>query len=307
MLLTHDFTGKRLSLNSSYTYQVRATLAEELSEPSNAVNVVTQSGVPTGLSAATTTTSVSLNWTAPNGAAPDSYNVYRDGGLTPIATGLGSTNYLDDGRTPNTAYDYSVTAVFSGLESAAAELAAMAVTDIDTPNLNVNEAATTTGSVTMSWSDNNPDTVSYEVSGGGTCNVVGNTATCAELDSNQTYNFTVTAEGLNAQSAVSNIESERTLLSFSLLWNDVFKSRQDVCASCHGSTDPSTGNLNFHDEDTARTTLDDKNASTVINCVNNGCPAGNGGLEMTDEANENDFNASEQSLITTWYSDGTQP
>ena len=64
---------------------------------------------PTGLAVTgTTTTSVSLSWTAVTGAA--SYHVYRNGTLAGTATG---TTYTDTGRTASTSYTYTVAAVDS--------------------------------------------------------------------------------------------------------------------------------------------------------------------------------------------------
>jgi RHS repeat-associated protein len=74
----------------------------------------------TGLSVAWSQANVQLNWSAmpPTVTDFDHFNVYRAGapftsvaGMTPIATGLTSTSFLDGSVTFGTTYDYAVTAV----------------------------------------------------------------------------------------------------------------------------------------------------------------------------------------------------
>lgn len=69
-------------------------------------------GVPTGLTGATPTNNPTLTWGAVDGAT--SYNVYRSG--TKVGTVTGTT-FTDAGATDGT-YNYTVSAVASGLESA---------------------------------------------------------------------------------------------------------------------------------------------------------------------------------------------
>jgi poly(3-hydroxybutyrate) depolymerase len=69
---------------------------------------------PTDLAVAgTTTSSITLAWSASSGAA--SYYVYRDGGKVGSTT---STSYLDSGLSAGTSYTYAVTAVNASGESA---------------------------------------------------------------------------------------------------------------------------------------------------------------------------------------------
>lgn len=70
---------------------------------------------PTGLAVTgTTTSSVSLSWTAPSGTVT-SYSVYRNG--SKVGTPAG-TSYTDSGLTASTSYTYTVTASNSAGESA---------------------------------------------------------------------------------------------------------------------------------------------------------------------------------------------
>lgn len=70
---------------------------------------------PTGLAVTgTTSSSVSLSWSADSGAA--SYNVYR--GSTRVGSGVTSTSYTDSGLAASTTYSYTVTGVNSSGESA---------------------------------------------------------------------------------------------------------------------------------------------------------------------------------------------
>ena len=75
---------------------------------------------PTGLSLdSKTDTEVAISWTAPAGGTPvTEYNVYRDGGGTPIVT-TASTSYTDTGLDPDTAYSYEAKSVGPGGESVA--------------------------------------------------------------------------------------------------------------------------------------------------------------------------------------------
>ncbi|QSO50914.1 putative Ig domain-containing protein [Alicyclobacillus curvatus] len=66
-------------------------------------------------SGSTTYDSTTLMWNAVSGAK--TYNVYEDGGSTPLTTGLTGTSTTVRGLTPGTSYTFTVTAVTLGGES----------------------------------------------------------------------------------------------------------------------------------------------------------------------------------------------
>lgn len=71
--------------------------------------------VPSGLKATGGSAQVSLSWSAASGTAPITYSVYRgttsgNESLTPIASGLTGTSYVDTGLASGTTYYYKVTA-----------------------------------------------------------------------------------------------------------------------------------------------------------------------------------------------------
>ena len=90
---------------------------------------------PTGLSLdSKTDTEVAMSWTAPAGGTPvTDYNVYRDGGGTPIAT-TANTNYTDTGLDPDTAYSYEVKSAGPGGESVASNTLNVTTDPVPPPN-----------------------------------------------------------------------------------------------------------------------------------------------------------------------------
>lgn len=77
----------------------------------------TAPAVPTGLSATSQDGAISLSWDAVSGA--DTYRVYRstsagvDASGSPLETGIGPAEYVDEGAENGTKYYYVVTAVAS--------------------------------------------------------------------------------------------------------------------------------------------------------------------------------------------------
>lgn len=108
---TLNFSDTGLSPLSTYTYYVIATDSRgAVSAASNVVTAATLNalpGTPTGLAiTGTTSTTVSLSWTAPSGAI--TYNLYRNG--VKVQPGISSTSFTDSGLTPSTQYTYAVSA-----------------------------------------------------------------------------------------------------------------------------------------------------------------------------------------------------
>ena len=124
-----SFSNTGLAPNTVYTYAVRAfdlaTPTGNRSAPSNPLTATTMPlpvdttppTVPTLLSAtAVSSTQVNLSWTASSDPAPNAtglggYHVFRNGGVTPIATvAAGTTTYSNGGLSAATAYTYTVSA-----------------------------------------------------------------------------------------------------------------------------------------------------------------------------------------------------
>lgn len=111
-----SFTDSGLSVNSSYTYRVRAhDSSGNNSAQSAPLNTSTlpdtvDPGSPSNLLSPTqTTTSADLSWdAATDDVAVASYNVYRNGSLV---TNTAATSYTDTGLHYNTHYTYTITAV----------------------------------------------------------------------------------------------------------------------------------------------------------------------------------------------------
>jgi subtilase family serine protease len=122
---TTSYTDTTASNGTTYYYKVSATnaIAEgALSNEANATPTATISppGNPTNVTATSTTTSITLSWTAPSGPV-NSYNVYRGTtpageGTAPYATLVAGSPWTDPSTNPNVTYYYRVTAVNGGGE-----------------------------------------------------------------------------------------------------------------------------------------------------------------------------------------------
>jgi hypothetical protein len=115
--LSFSDTGLAPSTDHSYTV-VAYDAAGNPSSPGGPASAHTPPNAPAGLSAtAAGDTEIDLTWNTVSTAV--SYNVYRDGAATAVATGLTSAAYNDAGLAAGSTHSYTVTAV----DSAAAESA----------------------------------------------------------------------------------------------------------------------------------------------------------------------------------------
>jgi fibronectin type 3 domain-containing protein len=128
--LTYQDTA--VAPSTTYTYTVRAfDAAANPSPPSDAVSVTTPAATvapapPSNLTATSNTVSIALGWNASTSPDVTGYNVYRgphNGVLTKIGSS-GTTTFTDATASPDTGYDYQVTAVATGgAESARSNIA----------------------------------------------------------------------------------------------------------------------------------------------------------------------------------------
>ena len=108
------YTDTNVQPGTQYTYQVKASdsfIPPQVSSPGTS-NKVASPTIPGSVTAAATSqTSVQLNWTASTetGGKIDSYEIGRNG--TQIATGVVGTSYTDTTAQPGSTYVYTVTAI----------------------------------------------------------------------------------------------------------------------------------------------------------------------------------------------------
>ena len=162
---TTNFSDTGLGISSTHSYTVKAVdAANNQSTASNTVTVSTQGNdttaptAPTGLTATgSSTTSIDLNWTAStDNFAVTGYKVFRDGGLTEIAT-VSATSFSDAGLAVNSTHSYQVRAfdaagnqsATSNSASATTQLAGALVSLALNPTT-VTAPASSTGTVTLS-------------------------------------------------------------------------------------------------------------------------------------------------------------
>jgi chitodextrinase len=177
---TNSYTDSGLTASTSYSYSVSAyDKAANGSVASGAVSVKTATppdttppSVPSGLkSTATTTTSVTLSWTASTdtgGSGLAGYHVYRNGTLIASPT---TTTYTASGLTATTSYTFSVSAYDNAANGSVASGAITVKTatppDTTPPSVPAGLTATAANSaqVNLSWtaSTDNVGVTSYKI------------------------------------------------------------------------------------------------------------------------------------------------
>ena len=160
-----NFSDTGLGLGSTHSYTVKAfDGANNQSVASNTATASTQGNdtipptVPTGLTATgSSSTAIDLNWTAStDNFGVTGYKVFRDGGLTEIAT-VTTTSFSDTGLAVNSTHSYQVSAfdgannqsAKSNTASATTQLAGALVSLALNPTT-VTAPAPSTGTVTLS-------------------------------------------------------------------------------------------------------------------------------------------------------------
>jgi large repetitive protein len=152
---TYSHTG--LSKYSTYWYRVLASNGVGNSAYSTAESATTSAtvpGVPTGLTATPSFTSVALNWTAPADTGGIGLNLATDyivkRGVTTLGFTGSGTSFTDTGLSLDTSYTYTVAAVNSiGTGSYTAGVSA---TTLDVPSAPTVSIVRGSGSVVVTWS-----------------------------------------------------------------------------------------------------------------------------------------------------------
>lgn len=196
------YTDTGLTNGTSYSYTVVAVSTASVSPASAAVNATpaaTAPGAPTGLSGQAGDTTATLSWTAVSGAT--SYRIYRAGVLR---TTVAATTWTDTGLTNGTAYGYYVTAIRSGVESAASTtISVTPVAVVPSPPTGLVAAPGST-QVSLTWTAA-ANAASYRVYRGGV--LVGSPTATSFLDTGLTngtsYSWTVVAVNGTAASTAS--------------------------------------------------------------------------------------------------------
>jgi fibronectin type 3 domain-containing protein len=226
----NTFTDTGLASSTTYTYNVAATNLSGTGPYSTPVNgttnavVITVPPQVTGLSVTgTTTSSVSLSWSADSGAT--SYTVERNGAV--IASGIASTTYTDSGLSSSTSYTYNVAGVNSaGIGAYSSSVVGTTNTIITVPPQVTGLAvlSVTTSTVSLSWNADAGAT-SYTIERNGSVVATGITPTTftdSGLSPSTAYTYNVAAVNSagtgpyssSVVAATSTAASTSTLLSY---------------------------------------------------------------------------------------------
>ena len=183
-----------LSAGTEYTFSVSATnSAGTGTAATDTVTTWQLPGTPRNVSASVTgTDTVSLTWDAPSTGNPASFTYAVSGSGTIEVSGTSATV---SGLSPGTEYTFSVSATNSaGTGDAATDT--VTTWQLPGPPRNVSASVTGTDTVSLTWdapSTGNPASFTYAVSGSGTIEVSGTSATVSGLSPGTEYTFSVSA------------------------------------------------------------------------------------------------------------------
>lgn len=175
----------------SYEYEIKAINATSVSAASTPVSVVTPLLAPSGLAAALSGSAINLTWTD-NDHSAAGYDVLRSSddvhfSQIAILNSAAVATYHDASAVSGTTYDYEVTAFDAATTSAASNVASATTTLAAVSGLTA--SATSSASVQLNWSDNDPSASGYDV-----------------LRSTDGVNFTPIAQ-LNSAAAASYLDT----------------------------------------------------------------------------------------------------
>ena len=236
-----SYTKTGLSENTSYTFRVTAVKGNTQSEPADvsAKTSIEQINAVSGLSATTTSNSVSLKWNKVSSATGYRVEWLVNNTWTALDT-VTAVSYTKTGLSEDKSYKFRVIAVKANAESAPSEISAK--TQIDAVGEISGLSATATyNSVKLSWKMvSNAAQYIVEMKNGSSWTQLGavlnNTFTKDGLLENTEYTFRVSAKKSNSQSewaevtaktgvepinAVSGLSASATTNSVTLNWNKV--------------------------------------------------------------------------------------
>ncbi|WP_282133269.1 fibronectin type III domain-containing protein [Cellulophaga baltica] len=230
---TATFEVSALAPETDYNFTVVALdAATNVSAQSNNLSISTLAlpdteapTVPTALIAnSITTTSITLNWTAAtDNVAVTDYEVFQEG----VSLGLsgGTTTFLVDGLTPETAYNFTVAALDASAntsgQSNSISVNTLAIPDTEAPTIPTNLVVDniTTTSVNLSWTaaTDNIDVVDYEIFQDGVAIGLSSGSVVFAVNGltpETTYDFTITA--LDAAANSSAVSESITVLTLAV-------------------------------------------------------------------------------------------
>jgi fibronectin type 3 domain-containing protein len=222
--VTTSFVDPGLNANTTYSYQVTASIGLSTSLSSNTASATTPPPTPAGLVATVASSSViNLSWLASTGAT--SYNVLRSTSVTGpfqvIAAQLPTTAFADSGLAAATTYYYQVSAT-NAVGTSLASAAVLATTSSLGPATpaaltDVGATAASATSILLSWTASSGATsylvYRFNVSSG--YDYLGTTSspsyTDQGLNPSTSYSYEVFASNSAGTSGASNIAATTTL------------------------------------------------------------------------------------------------
>jgi fibronectin type 3 domain-containing protein len=154
----HEYSDTGLIPNTPYEYRLRSKSSSGASTLTTGVKATTQSAVlptPTGFNAtAVSSSTIILSWNAVSGA--NGYRIERRTGsanFVALLDNVASTNFQDSTLSPNTKYDYRLTAKSTAGDSAAVEANAITPPTSNPPPTptGFNATAASSSEINLSW------------------------------------------------------------------------------------------------------------------------------------------------------------